>query len=305
MNTEKMIEVFGLTPYKAAALKDILGRDITYIDDASFSEVDAESKLFNPEIEVPTESNWKGYKEIADKGGLDAKGKQVLLTKEQEYILFRQYNFAKKRVSELKQELEIEPKHSTINSIVDWNKKAFALRSLLVELNLRLVVDMVKKFSIYKLDADELHSDANLALLASVDGFDAARNGKFSTYAYWSIVRSFGKVNKGRSKRMDMAPISLSEIEDDNATEMCSSVAVEKHESEDAYCREMLIKIIEKNLAGLSDIELNVIKHRYLHNNKRPSISEVSEKLQVKSHQVDKSEKAALAKIRAVIEKNL
>ena len=296
MNAETMIHIFGLSPYKETALKDILSREIKYVDNDTFKDKDIEKTLFESDIELPACSNWSCYTTM--KGGeIVAQGAKILLNAEQQYLAFRQYNYARKRVAELKEALLARPKKSTIEKMLEWNKKAFDIRSLLVELNLRLVVNIINKYSTYHLDIDEMYSDAHLALLNAVDGFDASKS-LFSTYAYWSIVHALGKLNKERSRRNDLTPFSVDERGDDAA-----EFADTKNDGERLFCIEAISKIISDNMANLSEIELNVIKERYLHTNKRPSISEVSKRLQVKAHQVDKNEKSALQKIRAVLQK--
>ena len=294
MNTETMIKIFGLTPYEEAGLKDIMRNEMKFIDSEDFHADDAEIKLFDNAETLPKAARWKNYESLTSK---DSKA-NILLSREQENLIFSQYNFARFRVATLKADIVKAPKKSTILEAIKWRKKALDLREEIVGFNMRLVVNLVKKYSIYKIDMDDMYSEAHWSLLAAIDGFDINRGQKFSTYAYWVVIRSFGKLNRDRSKnaaQMDNGDLENADL----------NLSGNKHSKENMLYIEVLRRVLDENLANLTELELDIIKARYLHHGKRPSIAEVGTLLNEKNYRVSKCEKSGLRKIKKVIEQEV
>lgn len=294
MNTETMIKIFGLTPYEEAGLKDIMLHEMKFIDSEDFHADGAEAALFSDANTLPDAPRWKNYDSLTAK---DTK-ENILLTREQEHVIFSQYNFARFRVATLKESITRVPKKSNILEAIKWRKKALHLREEIVNFNMRLVVNIVKKFSVYKLDMDDMYSDAHWALLAAIDGFDTNRGQKLSTYAYWAVIRSFGKLNRDRSKsaaHMDNSDLETADL----------NLSTIKHSQENMLYIEVLRRVLDENLANLSKLELDILKARYLHHGKRPSIAEVGKMLDEKNYRVSKCEQSGLRKIKKVIEQEV
>jgi len=70
----------------------------------------------------------------------------------------------------------------------------------LVEHNLRLVVDVAKRYKNLGLAYADLIQAGNIGLLKAVDKFDPDRGNKFSTYAYWWIRQSILKALNKHSR---------------------------------------------------------------------------------------------------------
>ncbi len=79
-----------------------------------------------------------------------------------------------------------------------------AARDSLVRANLRLVINIARRYAGRGLDLQDLIEEGNLGLLRAVEGFDPSMNTRFSTYAsYWikqSIKRAL--INTGRTIRI-------------------------------------------------------------------------------------------------------
>src|SRR5947209_62199 len=77
-------------------------------------------------------------------------------------------------------------------------------REHLVRANLRLVVNIARKYQGKGLDLSDLIAEGNLGLLRAAEGFDASMDTRFSTYAaFWirqSIKRSL--INTARTIRL-------------------------------------------------------------------------------------------------------
>jgi len=67
---------------------------------------------------------------------------------------------------------------------------AVAAREKLVKCNLRLVVNIAKRFSRRGMPLSDLIEEGNLGLIRAVEGYDPDQNTRFSTYASWWIKQA-------------------------------------------------------------------------------------------------------------------
>ncbi len=69
-------------------------------------------------------------------------------------------------------------------------EKASRAREVMVEANLRLVVNIAKKYTKRGIPLNDLINEGNLGLIRAVEGYDPAQNTRFSTYASWWIKQA-------------------------------------------------------------------------------------------------------------------
>ena len=113
-----------------------------------------------------------------------------ILTREQEYHLFRKYNYLKyrlKKLTDVKLERLREKSLLEIESIID---KLVSPRNIIMKSNMRLMVSPVSKFFPKDSpDRDAFFSNGYIHMLKSMDFFDYKRGFKFSTY-FTNVLRS-------------------------------------------------------------------------------------------------------------------
>jgi len=285
------------TVKKIHLLDNVLNEETDFIDNPLFHQ--GIGDLFV--MELPEAPVWQG--EVASK--------KVVLTKEQERIAFLRYNFFMSLVKEKKDFLFSGPKKISkkkkiqkIQLIQDiWTCYNIAqnVKGYILACNMRLVMSQAGKFhTTYKLDIHELISTASMALMKSVEKFDVATGNKFSTYAYWSIIRMFGRLNKERDKKKNIS-IQITPPHPDDTLDRQHHFEPVVKQNENADSIDMISKIIEDNMANLTDLESQIIKLRFFHGDKKPSAVHVSKQLAIKPNVVYRIEQEAFAKIRSVI----
>ncbi len=120
--------------------------------------------------------------------------KTPLLTREQEFHLFRKMSYLKFKASKLVALLDPErPAARLLDQIEQYHQQTVEVRNEIIRANLRLVVAMTKRYARSSRPLFELVSDGNISLMRAVDKFDYARGTRFSTYATCAIIRNFAQ----------------------------------------------------------------------------------------------------------------
>ena len=301
----------GLSRRDQADLKRLFEEKYEYIDNDLFHEgrAEAERLIFDEAPEIPTpDTSW--YHPVMDNYTAVRQSKNVgsvLLTAKQERALFLKYNYCRFRVCELRDELkrqhELDPEQT--REMLDWFAKAESLREQIANTNLALVLAMAKRTRMSEVDFADLISEGNMALLRAVDKFDAARGFKFSTYACRAILKAFSRQGVKLSKYRSMFPTDF-----DPALEKSNHAETKRAEHEDD-CVTELKDIIAANKADLSDIEREVIVHRFAIGKAAPApredpqaltLEQVGRIIGVTKERVRQIQNKALQKLRVSLE---
>ena len=244
-----------------ATLKALLADRYDFVPNEQFGRRNADRVIFDEAIDVPKpDTSW--YHPVMDNLSDARQGRNVgtvLLTAKQERALFLQFNLCRYRASKLRDVLAKMdvPDADKARQMLDWHRKAEAYRDQIAQTNLALVLAMAKRTRMSEVDFADLVSEGNMALLRAVDKFDVARGFKFSTYACRAILKAFSRSGIKLSKYRQMFPTDF-----DPKLEK-SDFMQKKREGHEDDCVDEVRRIILDNTAELTDIEQEVIAHRF------------------------------------------
>ena len=298
-----------LSPTDQDALKRIVTEKYDYVVNDLFGQADAERVLFEeaPQIARPDTSWYHPVMEnIASSARPASRAQAPPLTAEQERALFLQFNYCRHRVAALKAEVGLGPPTPALaRDILHWHHKAEAYRERIAQANLALVLAMAKRSRMSEVDFSDLVSEGNMALLRAVDKFDAARGFKFSTYACRAILKAFSRIAVKLSKYRQFFPTDF-----DPKLEK-SDYMERKRQDHEFDCADEVRLILDENRAELTDIEQDVIEHRFAlgveHQQKQGkspplTLEQVGKIIGVTKERVRQIQNKALLKIRHSLE---
>jgi RNA polymerase sigma factor (sigma-70 family) len=182
----------------------LLDLRVEYVPHPSFEDVANAATILAPMPDFEEyEAKRRAMKAPKDVGAELAPLYEVpLLNKEQEAHLFRKMNFLKYRTTKLRDQFRkdggddadgAKVRTQTLDEIETLLADADEIKKLLINANMRLVVNIAKKHIHQTESLFELISDGNLSLMRAVEKFDFGRGFKFSTYASWAIIKNFAR----------------------------------------------------------------------------------------------------------------
>lgn len=300
-------------PGEGSLLDEILTAEkYEFVDSPLFHQKDADKVIFDdaPAIEQVF-TGW--YRPMIE--GMDAKSVakarqsgSVLLTAAQERALFRQFNYCRMRAVTLREKLlkqkRIRKDSKTVRDAMHWHSRAAAYRDQIAGANLALVLAMAKRARVNDVEFADLVSEGNMALLRAVDKFDVDRGFKFSTYACRAILKAFSRMGMKQSRHRQMFPTDF-----DPAMERSDWDDRRREQEQDERAGEIRA-ILAKNSAELSEIEQEVIEHRFAVGRRKVSdnedgpltLEQVGKIIGVTKERVRQIQNKALEKIRRSLE---
>jgi len=285
-------------------LRKLLTEPVDYVDHPGFLKRGIERKLFGG----PATLNEDGLRFVEEPDdiveSIRAGERMPSLSLQQEQHLFMRYNFARLQVSKILSAnagKRLTPQ--TTRSLLAWGHRALECRSIVVRLNMPLVYAMAKRTRLTNVDFNEMISEGNMALLRSVEKFDCGRGYKFSTYSCRAILKSFSRVAMRASRYRGQFPAEFEPA-------MERSDFLEKQRENVEYdCIDELKEILLRNLAGLSEVEKQVISERFaiVENNivapiEPKTLEQVGMLIGVTKERVRQIQNKALRKIRLALE---
>lgn len=217
-----------------------------------------------------------------------------LLTREQEYHLFRKMNYLKFRAGRLRDTLDSsDPKVPLMDEVERLYQASVDVKNQIVQANLRLVVSIAKRHMKSSDDFFSLVSDGNMSLFRAVEKFDFARGNKFSTYASWAIMKNFARSIPDEFKHKDRFRTTGEEVfmahEDTRGDHFAQEIEQKQRENQ--------INLI---LNKLDHREQQIIIRRFGldHSHEPLTLKEVGAELGVTKERIRQIEARALTKLR-------
>lgn len=174
-----------------------------------------------------------------------------------------------------------------------WVRRWKLIRDFIVERNVGLVYSTLTRFRPNSGEWEDLRSEAFLALVRAMEGFDPWRGFRFSTYACSAILRALIHASRKAQKYRLQFPLEL-----DVGREI-----PEQEEAESDLYVERLRQALDRNLGELTEREAKVLARRFpLDGKLRLTLQEIGVALGLSKERVRQIQKSALNKLREVLE---
>ncbi len=289
-------------PYDSEKIELALTEPIIVIESPCFKKKNAEKLVFEIPESIPRlPVSW--YSPAIDMAMPPKQSSMALLTREEEGVLFRQYNFARMKLRQLQDIISQKnsPSNKELQELIYWYDISIDRRDHIVERNLALVLAMAKR-SWATGEYVDLVAEGNVALVRAVDRFNCELGYKFSTYACRALSSAFNRFGRKQLKHRDNVPF---EFDPDREPIHCGS-------EDDFVTQEYINEIrlaVRCEETELSSIEQDVLRYRFgLFAGQNPpkfTLEKIGGMLGISKERVRQIQIRALRKIRAVIEHRL
>ncbi len=228
-----------------------------------------------------------------------------LLDAKQERHLFRKMNYLKYRAAKLREQLtrggdvdSARIKTHTLDEIERLQDEANTVKEVLINANMRLVVNIAKRHAGQTDNFFELLSDGNMSLIRAVEKFDYGRGFKFSTYASWAIMKNFARTIPDEKHRRERFVTGHEEV-----FEVAPDTRSDEHEM--VASKERATHSVNRMLEYLEPREREIIRMRAGLDNhaKGMTLEEIGQQFGITKERVRQLNARAMKKLRSIAEK--
>jgi RNA polymerase primary sigma factor len=200
--------------------KAILAQKIEFVPNDEFLQKDAKDKILAKPVVVEKSASARRFEPFQLLGEhllpeyLQTLKDTPVLNRERERELFRRYNFLKYLACTKRAGMKPPGVSSErLQEIEEYLAEAEAIRKMIVEANLRLVVSIASKHLTGGANFLDLVSKGNFALIKAVDEFDFSTGIRFSKRASLNIAKEYAKVSGKTTQLSRKRAARLSDIQ--------------------------------------------------------------------------------------------
>jgi RNA polymerase primary sigma factor len=281
-----------------AGLYESIPVHVAHVPHSEYLCPGTEETLFGPEAPAISVPQWRPPRDCEHgQEGAELPEVRPSLSRHDEALLFRRYNFARYHLANLMDKQARRFARGRVPEILAWYGRVLENRAALTEANMPLVVAMARRTRTHSVEFDELVSEGNMALLRAVDKFDFSRGFKFSTYACSAILKAFSRLASKAGTYHERFP-ATSEPERDRSDELG-----QRHVDQRELALEDLRRVLILNRAGLTNIEQTVLGARFaiVDRDRVHTLKEVSGLVRLSGERVRQVQNGALAKLRRAL----
>lgn len=230
---------------------------------------------------------------------------EPLLTRDQEYHLFKRFNFLKFQCKKLIAKLTMQKiTQKRIQQIEQLLESVNQMRNRIANSNFRLATYILRiEFKKFR-DENNLEghlSDAYLDIIKSVDYFNYNLGNKFSTYTVWVLKRNFFRIVK--TKKTKDAAIKIKDIKVANLTVTEEFLSLEVHQKENSTLINRVIDLTKRKIKT-RDVERQIlIVELYfgINGKQRKNLEEISSMLCITKERVRQLKEKFLYYMREIV----
>jgi RNA polymerase primary sigma factor len=288
--------------------RHLLEQPLDYITHPDFDKPENDALFFGP---MPRHEEYEAKKRAMHAPRdvppeLSSCYEYPLLDREQEAHLFRQMNYLKHKAAKLRSELrkddgDVDPSRvrvETLREIEELQEKANAVKEMLINANMRLVVNIAKRHGGQADNFFELLSDGNMSLIRAVEKFDYGRGFKFSTYASWAIMKNFARTipdEKHRRERFVTGHEEVFEVAPDSRTDEHELIATKERATHNVN---RMLEFLEPREREIIRMRAGLDTHA-----KGMTLEEIGQQFGITKERVRQLNARAMKKLRSLAEK--